>query len=148
MLQESFLNEYAVIKCQNQVYILDYLDRYPLCIAVMNKKISKQVIRQLISIFPEAAKQFDKMQRLPLHYVILSCREYNECINDLVGAALFALSSIDPITGLYPFMMSASNQSSLIYSNNSRLVKNPLSGKEHHFLETSYLEKYFHNRQI
>lgn len=114
----------------------------------MNKKISKQVIRQLISIFPEAAKQFDKMQRLPLHYVILSCREYNECINDLVGAALFALSSIDPITGLYPFMMSASNQSSLIYSNNSRLVKNPLSGKEHHFLETSYLEKYFHNRQI
>lgn len=101
------------MKCQTQIYILDCLDRYPLCITVMNKKISKQVIRQLINIFPEAAKQFDKMQRLPLHYAILCCREYNDCVNDLVGAAPFALSSIDPNTGLYPFMMSASNQSSL-----------------------------------
>ena len=136
MLKEEFLQQYALTQRQSDANISDALDRYPLCIAAMNENVSKNVIRNLIQIFPEAAHSLDKEKRLPLHYAILCRRGYENGIDDIIAAAPSALTCIDGKSGLLPFMLSVNGCD---LSTTYRLLRQePSVLKQYHLIGSGY----------
>jgi len=81
-------------------------------ITTRNDKLSNSekgaLVRQLIMAYPDAALCPSVNGSYPLHLALADGLAWQDGVKDLVYAGHDALHCVDPVTGLYPFMIAAS----------------------------------------
>jgi len=99
-----------------QAFELDGFGRLPLAVAVSSLSSSccnkKSIIASVLELNPSAALTADEDGRLPLTLAIENGLEWDEGVDLIVQACPDAARTIDTVTGLYPFMLSASTPTS------------------------------------
>ena len=66
-------------------------------------------VRKVLEAYPDMAQRTDKDGRLTLHHAVGSSSVPFEAVMDIFKANPKSASVRDPVSGLYPFMLAASN---------------------------------------
>ena len=135
ILNDSTLIRVAITRHKDKIKLKDAMGRYPLAIAAMNKKVPKEIICELIEMYPNACKALDKHFRLPIHHAILAGRSFDEGIEDILKAEPRGLESKDIKTRLCPFMLAATTNNSDVDTVFRLLLANPAILMHYHIFK-------------
>eukprot|EP00984_Skeletonema_dohrnii_P014955 scaffold6403_cov128-Skeletonema_dohrnii-CCMP3373.AAC.6 len=80
-------------------------------------------VKKVFELYPNVVQTVDKDKRLPLHYAADSSTASFEVVMEVFKAYKDAASIRDPMTGLFPFQLAASNDN--VESSFSLLLANP-----------------------
>eukprot|EP00984_Skeletonema_dohrnii_P019249 scaffold9166_cov123-Skeletonema_dohrnii-CCMP3373.AAC.3 len=80
-------------------------------------------VKKVFELYPNVVQTVDKDKRLPLHYAADSSTASFEVVMEVFKAYKDAASMRDPMTGLFPFQLAASNDN--VDSSFSLLLANP-----------------------
>mmetsp|Transcript_7002 Transcript_7002/g.10756 ORF Transcript_7002/g.10756 Transcript_7002/m.10756 type:complete len:276 (-) Transcript_7002:51-878(-) len=80
-------------------------------------------VQKILAIYPNVVRTGDKVKRLPLHYATAASNAAFEVVMEVFEAYKDGASISDPVTGLFPFQLAASNDN--VEASFSLLLANP-----------------------
>jgi len=80
-------------------------------------------VQKILAIYPNVVRTGDKVKRLPLHYATAASNASFEVVMEVFEAYKDGASISDPVTGLFPFQLAASNDN--VEASFSLLLANP-----------------------
>ena len=105
----EFLNK-CLIQCMAKAerhYVL--YQPYPPIYHMLKSHPAAQ-IHQMLQKFPEISQAVDSNGRIPLHHATASTSVCDRTVDLLSEANRIGVSRVDPITGLYPFMLASTSR--------------------------------------
>lgn len=82
----------------------------------------KELLRELLNAFPEAARKRNGAGDTPTHIAIRERIAWEDGLGEIIEADCNVLGILDPQTGLYPFLMSASLGGNVAVNTTFRLL--------------------------
>jgi ankyrin repeat protein len=121
----------AIYYCKQDMEKLDSEGRLPLHLACArtvqagSTECDYSFARQLVTVYPHAAHRAEaKSKRLPIHFAV-ETRKHLTLIAALLRAYPNSLNVKDPMTSLWPFLLSASNNDETVDTSYSLLRADP-----------------------